>query len=66
MQLTNAAGRSGTNGTSITLRAAAVPSALSTLSIVDGTRSRAGFSLEWSAPADTGGSAITAYELVDY
>ena len=36
------------------------------LSIVPGTRSRTGFTLEWSAPTDNGGSAIIAYELTEF
>ena len=66
MQLTNAAERSGSNGTAVIHRAAGVPSALAAITLVDGTRSRAGFSIEWNSPSDSGGSPITAYEVVDY
>jgi len=46
------------------LRAAAVPSQPGAITEVAGTRTGSSIGLQWVAPSDDGGSAITAYTLV--
>lgn len=49
---------------SSTYRAAGRPSAVQAISEIDGSRTGQRIGLQWSAPADNGGSQILAYTLL--
>lgn len=55
----------GSQSDSITLRAAALPNEPTAITETASTRTGSSIGLEWVAPSDDGGSAITAYTLVE-
>ena len=55
----------GSQSTSVTARAAGLPSAPGAITEVSNSRSGSSFGLQWTAPSSNGGSAVTiAYTLV--